>query len=260
MLRVRRIVMEEERLSSRLTEMSTKFKQRGYPRQMLAQEAMRVQGLDRESTIQDKSPDRTKSSRIPFVHAYHPCTRKIHHVIYKHWPLLRTAYPDIPEFQEPPLLSYKRPRNLRDRLVQADLGTQRVNTQRVLAPLTNGMFPCGRCNQCSSVIRTNVFTHPHTGKKFELRGHFTCDTEYVVYMLKCPCGLAYVGETVQPIRDRISQHKSTIRKEVLKLPVPAHFHSARHSMATLRFLVLESIAPPRGNLGGMGALYPSSQT
>ncbi|XP_041432150.1 uncharacterized protein LOC121397930 [Xenopus laevis] len=225
--------------------MSSKFIQRGYPKEMLAHEVERVNALDRVSTIQSKAQKPRQQARIPFVHTYHPYVRKFHRIIHKHWPLLRKAYPDVPEFQAPPLLSYKRPRSLRDRLVKADLGTTRNDPQRVLAPLRNGMHSCGRCSQCSSVIRTDTFTHPHSGKKFSIQGHHTCNSEYVVYMLKCPCGLAYIGETIQPIRDRISQHKSTIRKEVVKLPVPAHFKMARHSAASLRFLVIESVAPPR---------------
>ncbi|CAJ0928388.1 unnamed protein product [Ranitomeya imitator] len=53
---------------------------------------------------------------------------------------------------------------------------------------------------------------------------------FVVYLIKYPCGLGYVGETTQHIRDRISQHKSTIRRCKTLLPVPAHFIQNNHTV------------------------------
>ncbi|CAH2274651.1 Hypothetical predicted protein, partial [Pelobates cultripes] len=34
---------------------------------------------------------------------------------------------------------------------------------------------------------------------------------FVVYALKCPCGLLYVGETIRPVKERIGEHKRSIR-------------------------------------------------
>ncbi|XP_041416741.1 receptor-type tyrosine-protein phosphatase S isoform X17 [Xenopus laevis] len=77
LLRVKRIVSEEENLTERLTEMTTKFTQRGYPSTLLNQEVARVRELHRDSIIQEKVPEVSKTRRIPFVHTYHPSTRDI---------------------------------------------------------------------------------------------------------------------------------------------------------------------------------------
>ncbi|CAJ0933465.1 unnamed protein product [Ranitomeya imitator] len=63
--------------------------------------------------------------------------------------------------------------------------------------------------------------------------------------LRCPCGLLYVGETSQSIRDRVSKHKSTIRCNNLLLPIPHHFAAAGHNISQLKFLILEQVPPPR---------------
>ncbi|CAJ0944430.1 unnamed protein product [Ranitomeya imitator] len=117
-------------------------------------------------------------------------------------------------------------------LVRADIGSSRMTQrQSLLATQKCGTFPCLHC--------------PQSGKLFHIKGFYTCDSTFAVYLIKCPCGLGYVGETTQHIRDRISQHKSTIRCQRTLLPVPAHFISAGHTVAQLRFQVLECIPVSR---------------
>ncbi|CAJ0941274.1 unnamed protein product, partial [Ranitomeya imitator] len=64
-------------------------------------------------------------------------------------------------------------------------------------------------------------------------------------MIKCPCGLAYIGKTTQAVRDRISQHKSNIRCNRDHLPLPHHFRTMGHNIAQLKFKVVEQIEQGR---------------
>lgn len=95
----------------------------------------------------------------------------------------------------------KRPKNLRDRLVRADLGSEKQNqTQRYLTVEKKDTYPCLRCAQCTNVIKGDSFYHPQTGKMFKIRGYHTCNSKNFVYIIKCPCGLLYVGKTSQCIK------------------------------------------------------------
>ncbi|CAJ0964658.1 unnamed protein product [Ranitomeya imitator] len=49
------------------------------------------------------------------------------------------------------------------------------------------------------------------------------------------------SETTQAIKDRISHHKSDIRCKKNHLPIPYHFNTAGHTIAQLRFWVLEQV-------------------
>ncbi|CAJ0965397.1 unnamed protein product [Ranitomeya imitator] len=62
-----------------------------------------------------------------------------------------------------------------------------------------------------------------------------------VYLMSCPCGLMYVGETTMEVRQRISKHKSTIRTNLTDLPIPKHFSECRHSVNQLRFRVIDGV-------------------
>ncbi|CAJ0943784.1 unnamed protein product [Ranitomeya imitator] len=140
-----------------------------------------------------------------------------------------------------PIICHKRTQNLRNHLVRADVGSSRELKQQFLSTPRNGTFPCLSCLQCSNITKGDSFTHPRSGRRFPIQGHYTCDSTYVVYLIKCPCGLGYVGETTQHIRDRISQHKSTIRCGRTLLPIPAHFLECKHQVSQLRYQIIDHV-------------------
>ncbi|XP_044139139.1 uncharacterized protein LOC122929581 [Bufo gargarizans] len=231
--RIQTIVDDPVTLTKRADEMKQRFRTRGYPEHTL------------KTNISNKNP-RNNKKRIPFVHTFHPSTNKVLHIIRNHWPILKKAYPKIEEFHNPILSCNRRPRNLQDNLVRADLGSEtRLPRQIFLQTQRKGTFPCLTCSQCSNVQKGSQFTHPQTDKTFHINGFFTCDTDFVVYLIKCPCRMAYVGETTQKARDRICQHKSTIRRKNLLLPVPAHFDKHKHSISQLKYQIIEQVPSPR---------------
>ncbi|OCT84834.1 hypothetical protein XELAEV_18022991mg [Xenopus laevis] len=143
-------------------------------------------------------------------------------ILRKHWGILQSSYPEVQEFGRPPLVSYRRGRTLGSQLVHSDTKEKQVSTQSYMGTKSRGMFPCLTCSQCCCVHKGTTFEHPTTGRKYTLRGYYTCLTKFAVYVLICPCGLLYVGETTLQIKTRISQHRSTIRKGNVMLPVSKH--------------------------------------
>ncbi|CAJ0954263.1 unnamed protein product [Ranitomeya imitator] len=127
--RVTRIVSNPSTLESRLHEMSDKFKARQYPLDLLNTESSRAL---HDSDNLNSGTQKQKNPRLPFVHNYHPTINKIHNLIRGHWPLLNKAYPNIPIFKDPPLMCTRRPKNIRDKVVRADLGSQKTAQNRTL--------------------------------------------------------------------------------------------------------------------------------
>ena len=70
------------------------------------------------------------------------------------------------------------------------------------------------CMACSSRICMDNFVINHvTSEKFPLTFNGSCNTKNCVYVIKCThadCNYQYVGHTINTIKARISQHKSTI--------------------------------------------------
>lgn len=176
---------------------------------------------ERYRISQQRSPKDNKTKRLACVTTYHPIAQIIHQVVRRNWHLLGQTFPKIEEFPSIPLTSFKKSPNFRDKLIKADIGSLKQNPrQSYLQTTKNFTFPCLACCQCSSVTRGEYITHPQTGKKYRINGYFTCNSSFIVYSL---CGLAYVGETTQHMRDSMSKHKSTIHCQNLLLPIPSHF-------------------------------------
>lgn len=91
-----------------------------------------------------------------------------------------------------------------------------------------------------------------------MKGQYTCNSNAVVYVLKCPCGKYYVGQTSRAIKVRINEHKSSIicylnksveeRTELDRIEhkfgetsVAQHYAEAKHTVSDLRWAVLEQI-------------------
>lgn len=96
---------------------------------------------------------------------------------------------------------YKKNKNLWNRLVRADIETTKKQVQSTIHPPKTGTFPCLHCAHCSNVIKGSTFTHPRKVRPIPIWGFHTCDTSHVVYLLKCSCGLLYMGETSQRMKD-----------------------------------------------------------
>ena len=141
----------------------------------------------------------------------------------------------------PPLIVYRRGRNLRDKLVHANCHSQNKISQALLRPLPNGSYTCRGCAQCNNMMKCEYFCHPHTGKRFQINDIITCSTTHVIYIIKCPCGLCYVGKTTRSLKQRISEHKSSIRRNDRDYPVAVHFNDLKHDISTFRFCGIEKV-------------------
>ncbi|OCT82234.1 hypothetical protein XELAEV_18024750mg [Xenopus laevis] len=66
-------------------------------------------------------------------------------------------------------------------------------------------------------------------------------------MLKCPCGLIYVGQTIRNVKTRIKEHKNDIRNfkpgAYTDTAVARHFNTAKHTHGQLKWAVLEIVQP-----------------
>ena len=103
------------------------------------------------------------------------------------------------------------------------------------------MSICDRrsCVTCSSRLCMNNFFFNHvTGQKFDLSFNGTCTTRNCVYLIKCihpNCNYQYVGHTINTLSSRISQHKSTIKRDGGCRILREHF-TLIHNTADMRII------------------------
>ena len=191
-----------------------------------------------------------RQDRVVCVTTFCPISNQIVKSIKKHWSLLSDT--GIPG--DAPLFSFRRGRNIRDHLVHSSspLNTRAntIDTLWGLKPLV-GHYKCGNCVACEFTLNGKSFSHGSIN--YELRHFSNCNTSNVVYAIWCPCGLVYIGQTTQPVKSRIIQHRSRIRCQIANAPLVAHFVTLNHTADDIIWQVIEVVKlPPRG--GSLSAL------
>ena len=93
------------------------------------------------------------NKRPTFVVSYDPRMPSISFITKRHYRsmVLQDRYLGN-VFPEPPLIAYKRQKNLRESLIRAKLAPKNVREKRIL----NGMKKCGKCIVCSYVMEGNI--------------------------------------------------------------------------------------------------------
>ena len=99
--------------------MSNFFSERGYPDSILSKALNRVQNVNRESALEPSASD--NEERIPFTLTFHPNNLAARNVVLRNFKILQSDPETAPIFPNPPLVSFKRDRNLRNSLVRSSL-------------------------------------------------------------------------------------------------------------------------------------------
>lgn len=241
--RLRRLCHSDNDYIEKAAEMKQRFLERGYPAQCVDVAYHTALSKPRADLLK-KSVKKDQKFSVSCITTYTPQAHIIKKTVKKHWHILTTdpALSDL--FQDPPLFVHKRGPNLRNKLIRANILPPPKQT--LLTPIKEGNYPCGNCAHCHNSVKTNTFKHPRTGKRFGIRGIITCNTKNVIYMLTCPCEKIYIGKTTRPLKQRISEHKSSIRRNDENYPVACHFNNLSHPLSSLRFQGIEQVTLHRG--------------
>ena len=145
---------------------------------------------------------------MSFVLNYHPMLLNVHHVL-KELQAIVNMLANVLKAILPkaPLLSFRRPKNLRDELVRAKL--------KPVEEVARGMFICGnkKCKICGFVKTGPMFCSSTNGWNFHIDHSFDCNSIGVVYLITCKkCLKQYVGCTITSFRVRFNNYKSSLRK------------------------------------------------
>ncbi|XP_041453719.1 uncharacterized protein LOC121406911 [Lytechinus variegatus] len=239
-LRLRRICSEDPDFSFHTRNLQKHLCARGHGARAVQLAINKVRSLPRSEVLKPRS-DKKTTDRIPLVTTFHPNLpplRKIlcdnHHILHTS-DRLQQAVPDTP------LLAYRRPPNLRDLIVRAELPSLTNHS----SPIQHGTFKCtsNRCIICEIHIHEgDALTSNSTSLSHQTKGNITCTTTKVVYLITCRvCRVQYVGETKTTLKKRFYGHRSTVNTAKLDTPVGRHFNLPNHSIADMMLQGIESL-------------------
>ena len=137
------------------------FEKRGYPVSVVKAGHHRAQQFDRQSALQTSQKD--ENDRIPFTLTFHPHNHAVKSIILNNFKLLQNDPETGTIFSQPPLISFKRDKNVGNFLVRSALKT---NEQ----PST-------------FIVNTSKISGPKRSVKITDR--FTCTSANVIYCITC---------------------------------------------------------------------------
>lgn len=141
-----------------------------------------------------------------------------------------------------PEIVFKRAPSLRDKLTKSHFVSLQDYTINQV-----GMHTCGHCSFCSWVSMGWRFQLPN-GEMFCPHFWADCNTQGVVYLMTCKCGVFYVGKTIRQFWQRIRNHVYYSANGKMLSPISRHLdlcHRFDTSVAT--FIALAVIPQdPRG--------------
>ena len=122
---------------------------------------------------------------------------------------------DYPElkcvFPAPPILAYRRKKNLGNLLVHTSLTKPTPNTSSHLSGYSSPCKSNRRCKLCPSMRNTNSATK-HLINKTSYTAGGKCNTKYTIYAAECTkYNLLYISQSSQRLNCRFNGHRSDVR-------------------------------------------------
>ena len=120
-LRLLRTNSTKATFEEKIRRFESRLIERGYPKNLVQRTLSEVIFENRKQALQQKP--HTNKTILPFVTQYHPSVTNLKQIRMKNWHLIHVERQSLLReiYKEPPLISYKRGRSLKDILVRAKL-------------------------------------------------------------------------------------------------------------------------------------------
>jgi hypothetical protein len=243
-LRAKKICSNAQHAEITMTEMKSKFLDRGYPVSNIDEQLVKAMSIDRGTLLTEKDPT-TRGRRIPFTTTFNKNLPDINSTINKHWHLLQTNTKVAESFNEKPMVAFRRNKNLRELIGQTHLsGNKKIlplnkkKTGSSRACLNHGNNQC-----CKHMTSTKTFQSHITKENFKIKHHLNCRSRNVVYLGYCIlCKRSqYVGKSEPPFNLRINTHRYDV-KSPNGGPFDKHFNLPGHNYNDhARYILIEQI-------------------
>ena len=141
----------------------------------------RAKKISREKALQSKTEKNEAEKSPVYFSTYDPRLPNITNILNKHWGAQSFVDNNFKKkFPKPPMVAFKRQKNLRSFLIRAKVFPQQNRTQRFV----KGMFTCMKqCINCPFINTEKKIKGPSF--TWNITGHFTCDTNNIIYMIEC---------------------------------------------------------------------------
>ena len=238
--RIVRICSEPDTRDQRLDELRQLLLDRNYKNNIINSAIKRAKLIPRKKAIEKVSIDIEEKVRRPvFSVLYDPRLPALPSIVKKHWRTMVASDPHLKEaFPLPPLVAYKRPQNIRDKLVRSKIPTTIPRPKRVVP----GMSKCNNCPICPFVKEGKRVKATATNFTVEINRQVNCQSRNILYCITCDkCTVQYIGESDRTLQNRFSEHKGYAVNQKINKATGEHFSQKGHRVSDMKVTILEKI-------------------
>ena len=236
-LRIVRICSTIAAREVRFSELKEMLLAREYSAGVINAAISRARNIPREEAL--RKVFREKNSDRPVLTIqYHPALPSISRIINRHWRSM-TLDPHMKSiFPKPPLVAYRKQKNLKEYLIRSKVPPLISRPKRILP----GMKKCNRCTYCSYIQTGPHVTSTASDYHHQIQQSVNCNTSNIIYLITClKCSIQYVGETDRSMKERFCEHKCYVTSQQLDKATGAHFNQKGHSVSDMRITILEKV-------------------
>ena len=181
LLGLRRLCSEDSDFSLKSEKKCHFFDKRSYHASVVQAGHHRAQQIDWQSALQTSQKE--SNNRIPFTLTFHPHNHTVKSIILKNFKLLQND-PDTGRiFSQPPLISFKRDKNIGNFLVRSAFQTSNQP----------GTFNRARAQCKTRPFICNVEKLSGPKRSIKITDHFTCTSTNVIYCVTCTLCKSYTS-------------------------------------------------------------------
>ena len=189
-----------------------------YQQTKVLREMEKVLTMTQEERLQTRKRESTDC--IPLGTTFNPHTTFIAEIARRNWNFLQSRERLAHIFNKPPLVAYRWPISLWDRLVSTKFKT--VNNTLVL----RGCKACGKpkCSWCKGINKTTTFTSSNNNKTFKIFHSVNCQSSWAIYILEWNiCNQQYIGKSEIAFNLHLNNHRNHIKKGISSCELMEHF-------------------------------------
>lgn len=215
-------------MKKRCNELEAWLLPRGYSDKLARTHILRARKFKRDDLLdQVRKKD---SSRKLVLNLTYPSYSKVKNILQNIHILLAPNQEHRDVYPSPPILDFKRGKNLKDMLVRAKLPAREKTVGRTER--------CGGklFGVCEFVEETDSFFDKHSFNSHKIHGDkLNCNSTNLVYLVRCKtCAIQYVGSTSTKFRIRLNNckcyhQKYSSGKPVIQASFHSHFKQPNHN-------------------------------
>ena len=170
---------------------------------------------------------------------YDPRLPALPSIMKKHWRTMVENDPHLKEaFPLPPLVAYKRPPNIRDKLIRAKVPPTEQRPKRNIV----GMTKCRNCPICPFIMEGKTVKSTASKFSIDINKPVNCQSRNILYCIQCDrCRVQYIGESERTLQERFSEHKGYAQNNKSNKSTGEHFSQRGHRISDMKVTIIEKM-------------------